>query len=162
MLIPAKAFADRLSFRVLVLMLLFVAACTMVRPLPPEVSLLNLEVTSLSLSHAILSADLQVFNPNGVAVTLKEVDYVLRLNDVVVSKGQSLEKVRIGAGEYGVATLRLSSAYYDLWRILKAAKKDENVAFDLKGLVKVGGLGVLNKTFRFDREGSIPLEQIKP
>jgi LEA14-like dessication related protein len=162
MSIPAKAFADRLSLRVLVLMLPFVAACTMVRPLPPEVSLLNLEVTALSLSHATLSADLQVFNPNGIAVTLKEVDYVLRLNDVVVSKGQSMEKVRIGAGEYGVATLRLSSAYYDLWRVLKQASKDEDVEFDLKGLVKVGGLGVLNKTFRFDRAGSIPLEQIKP
>ena len=162
MSIPAKAFGNHLRLSVLILMLPLTAACAMVRPLPPEVSLLNLELTALSLSHATLSADLQVFNPNGITVTLKEVDYVLRLNDVVVSKGQSLENVRIGAGEYGVATLRLSSAYYDLWRVLKQARKDENVAFDLKGLVKVGGLGVLNKTFRFDREGSIPLEQITP
>jgi LEA14-like dessication related protein len=157
-----KAFADRLRLSVLVLTLPFVAACTLVRPLPPEVSLLNLELTGLSLSHATLSADLQVFNPNGVAVTLKEVDYVLRLNDVVVSKGQSLGNVRIGAGEYGTANLRISSAYADLWRVLKQARKNENVEFGLKGLVKVGGLGVLNKTFHFDRQGSIPLERMQP
>lgn len=157
-----KSLATSLARKILVLALPFLSACATINPLPPEVSLLNLEVTGLSLSHAALSADLQIFNPNRIAITLKEVDYVLRLNDVEVSTGRSMEKVRIGAGEYGVASLRLSSAYYDLFRVLRKARKDETVQFDLKGMVKVGGFGVLGKTFRFDREGSIPLDQIQP
>lgn len=160
--IAVKTRAVRLTLRIMLTVAPFITACATVNPLPPEVSLLNLEVTGLSLSHAALSADLQVFNPNRVAITLKEVDYVLRLNDVVVSTGRSGGKVRIGAGEYGIATLRLSSAYYDLWRVLKKVKRDEDVQFDLKGNLKVGGFGVLGKTFRFDRQGSIPLEKLKP
>jgi len=162
--ISLRAFADRLRLRATVLMLIvpFVASCMLTRPMAPEVSLLKLELTSLSLSHAVLSADLQVFNPNGVAVTLKQVDYVLKLNDVEVSKGQSMGNVRIGAGEYGTATLRISSAYTDLWRVLKVARKNENIDFGIKGLVKVGGFGVLSKTFRFDHTGSIPLDQLQP
>lgn len=159
--IAAKTFTIRLVLRVL-LTIPFISACATVSPLPPEVSLLNLEVAGLSMSHAALNAELRIFNPNRIAITLKELDYVLRLNDVVVSTGQSMENVRIGAGEYGNATLRLSSAYYDLWRVLKQVRKNEEVQFGLKGRIKVGGFGVLGKTFRFDREGSIPLEQIQP
>jgi LEA14-like dessication related protein len=161
-LIAVKTFAIRMALRISSLMLPFLAACAIVSPLPPEVSLLNLEVTGLSLSHAALNADLRIYNPNAIAVTLKEMDYVLKLNDVEVSTGRSTKNIRIGAEEYANASLRITSAYFDLWRVLKQVGKNENVEFGLKGKVKVGGFGVLNKTFLFDRQGSIPLEKIQP
>lgn len=141
---------------------LLLAACASVRPLPPEVNLTNLEVTDLTLSHANLMADLKIFNPNDVSVTVEQVEYALLLNDVKISAGKSLEKVRIDAGEYGETTLRLSSAYLDLWRILNQMQKGENVRFNLKGKIKVGGFGILRKAFHFSRKGNIPLTRPQP
>ncbi len=152
----------RLRLAAALLGLLFLLGCSAIRPLPPEVNLVNLQLTDLTLTHANLLAQLKVFNPNSLPVNITDVDYSLFLNDIPVSHGQAVKQVRIGAEESGEVPLRLSSAYWDLLRILNQAQSGREVKFNLKGSVRVSGAGIFSKTFDFAREGVVPLQQLQP
>lgn len=144
------------------LLLVVLPACAL-RPVnAPEVSLADLQITELSLTHANMLAGLKIFNPNRVGVTIRQVDYTLSLNGIRISSGQSAREVHIGPEEYGTMNLRLSSAYWDLLRLFNQVQSGKPAKFALDGKVKVGGPGLLGKTFDFKREGEIPLGGIQP
>lgn len=138
------------------------AGCAAVKPLPPEVNLLGLEVQDITLSHVNLLADLRIYNPNSVGVTIEEMSYTLFLNNIKASAGQTYEAVKIGPQEYGNVALRLSSAYWDIMRLARELRPGEDVPFSLAGEVKIGGLGILSKRFTFKRDGMLPLGTLQP
>lgn len=138
------------------------SACALKPVIAPEVSLNDLQITELSLTHANMLAGLKIFNPNNRAVNIQQVDYTLSLNGIRVSSGQSAKEVSIGAEEYGNLSLRLSSAYWDLLRIFNQVQTGKPAKFLLDGKVKVGGFGVLGKTFDFKKEGDISLGGLQP
>jgi LEA14-like dessication related protein len=144
------------------LLLVGLSACALKPVVAPEVSLADLQITELSLTHANLLAGLKIYNPNSVGVTIKQVDYTLSLNGIRVSSGQSAKEVSIGAEESGLLNLRLSSAYWDLLRILNQVQTGQTAKFALDGKVKVGGYGILGKTFEFNKEGDISLGGVQP
>lgn len=150
--------------RALVLLLLLngLSACALKPVVAPEVSLQDLQITELSLTHANMLAGLKIFNPNSVAVNIQQVDYALSLNGIRVSSGQSAKEVSIGAEEYGNLSLRMSSAYWDLLRIFNQVQSGKTAKFLLDGKVKVGGFGILGKTFDFKKEGDVSLGGLQP
>lgn len=145
-----------------VLVLAGLPACALKPVVAPEVSLADLQISELSLTHANMLAGLKIFNPNSIPLTVEQVDYSLSLNGIRVSSGQSAKEVRIGAEEYGTLSLRMSSAYWDLLRIFNQLQTGTNAKFLLDGKVKVGGYGILGKTFDFKKEGDISLSGVQP
>ncbi len=143
-------------------LVMLLISCAMVQPVPPEVNLVALEVQELTLSHANMLANLRIFNPNQVALDIREVDYALFLNGIRVSSGRTAKGVSIDAEKSGEIALRLSSAYWDMLRVVNQAQAGKDIGFKILGSVKVGGFGILGKTFKFEREGAIPLEGIQP
>ncbi len=137
--------------------LLLLTACASVRPAPPEVSLLSLQLENLTLSHAILSADLSLYNPNDFALNIERATYALSLQGVLVARGQSTQKIRIAAHDSGTLTLRLSSSYLNLLRIGRNNQDQQNIPFAIDGQVTLGGFGLLSRTVSFKEEGIIPL-----
>ena len=94
----------------LVGMTLLLTSCASMRPVAPEVSLLGLQLENLTLSHAILSADLSLYNPNDFPLDIQRAAYSLTLQGIQVARGQATEKLHIAAHETGTLTLRLSSS----------------------------------------------------
>lgn len=147
---------------VVLILLNGLVGCALKPVVAPEVSLNDLQITELSLTHANMLAGLKIFNPNSVAVTIQQVDYTLSLNGIRVSSGQSAKVVNIGAEEYGNLSLRMSSAYWDLLRIVNQVQAGKTAKFLLDGKVKVGGFGILGKTFDFRKEGEVSLSGLQP
>lgn len=145
-----------------VLMLAGLSSCALKPVIAPEISLADLQISELSLTHANMLAGLKIFNPNSVGLTIEQVNYTLSLNGIAVSSGQSAKEVRIGAEEYATLDLRMSSAYWDLLRIFNQVQTGKNAKFLLDGKIKVGGFGILGKTFDFKKEGDIPLGGVQP
>ncbi len=135
---------------------LLLTACASIHPAPPEVSLLSLQLENLTLSHAILSADLSFYNPNDFPLTIERAVYALTLQDIQVARGQATEKVHIAAHDTGSLTLRLSSSYFNLLRIGRNSQQ-QDIPFAIDGQVTLGGFGVLSRTVSFKEEGIIPL-----
>jgi LEA14-like dessication related protein len=132
-------------------------ACASIRPIPPEVSLLSLQLENLTLSHAIMSADLSLYNPNDFPLDIQRAVYALSLNDIQVAQGQATKKIHIAAHETGSLTLRLSSSYLNLLRIGRNSQQQQDIPFVIDGEVTLGGFGVLPRTVSFKEEGIIPL-----
>jgi LEA14-like dessication related protein len=135
---------------------LLLTACASIRPEPPEVSLLSLQLENLTLSHAIISADLSLYNPNDFPLDIQRAVYALTLENTQVARGQSTNKLRSAAHDTGSLTLRLSSSYLNLLRIGRNSQQ-QDIPFAIDGQVTLGGFGVLSRTVSFKEEGIIPL-----
>ncbi len=136
---------------------LLLTACASIRPMAPEVSLLSLKLENLTLSHAIMSADLSLYNPNDFPLDIQRAVYALSLDDITVAQGQTANKIHIGAHGTGSMTLRLSSSYLNLLRIGRNHQEQRDIPFAISGQVTLGGFGVLSRTVNFEEEGIIPL-----
>lgn len=134
-----------------------ISSCAAMQPAAPEINLMGLVMDEVTLSHVNMVANLRLFNPNDVTLRVESVEYVLQLNGVKVSDGKSLRSLDIAANEFGSLDLRLSSAYWDLFRLANNMQQGEELDFQLIGKVRVGGLGFISHTFNFDHEGKIPL-----
>ena len=138
---------------------LLIAGCSGVRPQPPEVSLKRLQVAELSLSHANLLADLRIYNPNLIALTLEQFDYTLILNGIKVSSGHSLEPTTVASHGYGDLTVKLSAAYLDLLRLIQLDKQQKSFKYTLQGNIRVGGLGFVSVNYPLLQSGEIHIER---
>ncbi|WP_305042792.1 LEA type 2 family protein [Geoalkalibacter sp.] len=144
----------------LVLTLVLFAGCASMRPEPPQVSLVGLQVQELTLSHVNMLAELSLFNPNRVGLTIEEVDYALSLNGIRVSSGKSLAAVKVGAGESANVSLRIAGSYLKMLQLITSLQRGDELKYLLDGAVKVGGLGVLGRTFPLREEGLISAETL--
>lgn len=142
--------------RLLLFLALLLGGCASIRPQAPEVSLLSLQLENLTLSHAIMSADLSLYNPNDFPLNIERAVYSLTLQDIQVARGQSTTKLRIAAHDTGSLTLRLSSSYLNLLRIGRSGQQ-QDIPFSIDGQVTLGGYGVLTRTIDFQEQGIIPL-----
>jgi len=136
---------------------LLLTACASMRPIPPEVSLLSLQLENLTLSHAIMSADLSLYNPNDFPLEIQRVVYSLSLDGIKMAQGQAGQKVHIAAHDTGSLTLRLSSSYLNLLRVGRNRQEQTDIPFAISGQVTLGGFGVMSRTVSFEEEGIIPL-----
>ncbi|KIH77474.1 LEA14-like dessication related protein [Geoalkalibacter ferrihydriticus] len=141
--------------------LVLFSGCAGLRPEPPQVSLVGLQVQELTLTHVNMRADLRLFNPNRVALNIQEVDYALALNGVRVSSGKSLSPVRVAGGKSADISLRISGAYLSLLQLIGSLQREEALSYLLDGTVKVGGIGVRNLTFPLREEGVISAEVLR-
>ena len=138
------------------------SSCTSINVIPPEVNLMKVDIQDVTLSHVNLLADLRIFNPNENAVTIKGVDYTLHLEGVKVFTGRNNLVQTIEPQEYGFITLRLSSAYWDIVQLLNKLPNKTDVAFSMKGSIRVGGGNMFAQRFSFDKQGVIPLQKANP
>lgn len=143
------------------LILLLLGACASLRPEPPEVSLIGLQIEELTLSHINMRADLRLFNPNRIGLTIEQVDYALALNGVRVSAGKSMSAVRIAAGDSADVALRISGSYLTLLQLINNLHRQEDLKYLLDGSVKVRGMGILGRTFPLREEGVISAEFLR-
>jgi LEA14-like dessication related protein len=154
---------DRRPWRIVlgVLMLFWLTSCAAVRPVAPEVNLIDLRIGNLTLSHANLLADVRIYNPNPVPITIGSVRYNFLLNGIRVADGQSLEQIRVGAGEYADTTLRLSTGYLDLLQFSSQRKAGEAIRYAIDGSVTLSGMRIVNAVFPFHREGEFDAEMLR-
>ena len=131
-------------------------SCSTINAVPPEVNLMRVDVQDITLSHVNLLADLRVFNPNEKALTIQGVDYTLNLEGIKVFSGKSYLSQTIAAQEYGHLTLRLSSAYWDIVKLINKIPNKSDVAFSMKGSIGVGGSRFFAQRYSFDKKGVIP------
>ena len=146
----------------LITFLLFVvplSSCSTVNTIPPEVNLLKIDIQDVTLSHVNLLAELRVFNPNEKPVTIQGVDYKLHLEGIKVFSGRSSLSQTVEPQKYGLLSLRLSSAYWDIIQLLNKLPNKSEVAFSMQGTIRLGESSILAQRFSFDKQGVIPLQK---
>jgi len=135
------------------------SSCSTINAIPPEVNLMKIDIQDVTLSHVNLLADIKVFNPNENAVTIQGVNYTLHLEGIKVFSGRNNLSQTIEPQKYGLITLRLSSAYWDIIRLLNTLPNKSEVAFSMRGTIRVGASSMFAQRFSFDKQGIIPLQK---
>ncbi|MGQ9744830.1 MAG: LEA type 2 family protein [Dissulfurimicrobium sp.] len=156
-LMDQKAFSRPLLSVFISIFVAFLASCAIIKPSAPEINLASIKVTDITLTNVEFVARLKVYNPNNTAITINEVDYELKMCGVKVSRGRSIEAVKIGALETGQVDMRLSSSYLDLIKVLGGVQNGANAAFIFEGEVKYSILGLSNLIYRFKKKGTLPV-----
>lgn len=139
--------------------LALLAACAQIleKPEPPRVSLVNLQLTSMTLFEQRFHLDLRLQNPNPYSLPLAGMEYTLELNGETFAEGVSNDKVTVpefGEAVVGVdVTSNLTSLLEQLYRLQRGATP--TLSYRLHGTV-----GVVDRAFRlpFERSGEIRLQ----
>lgn len=145
-----------------VTLLLLLTACAAVKPQKPQVSLAALELAGLNLSHARITARLELHNPNPYALEIQRASYRLLLAGRKVAEGANLEPVRIAAGGRGFADVDLSTPYLSLLALSRELKGAKDVAYRLEGSLDLGGPVWSRISVPILKEGVIPIAELLP
>jgi LEA14-like dessication related protein len=111
-------------------------------PLPsiPDFSINSLAVKRLTLDQADLLLKLGIDNPNNFSLILRELDYQLKLNGMVIGKGLIQQPVDIQQGDSGVVSIPLSIGLGKAGRGLYSALLGlSDLRYELKGAVQASG-----------------------
>ncbi len=152
---------NKRSFLLSLVALLLLCSCAVIDPMPPEVSLQNLQLGNLSISHATLMATMQIYNPNQVPVTVEELRYSFSLNNVQVADSRIFQPIQLEAGGTTEGAVRLSTSYLRLLQLMASMREGTEMNYRIDGATRVGGWKVIDRTFPFKEEGVIPLDYMK-
>ncbi|TYP00288.1 LEA14-like dessication related protein [Geothermobacter ehrlichii] len=155
-------FLPRCHLLPVVFVLLLAGGCAALHPKPPQVSLAALQLTDANLSHARLTARLELHNPNPYALDIRGADYRLALNGVEVSRGRTDNPVRIEANGRGYLDIDLVASYLDLLKLLRGLKRADTVDYLLEGTLDLSGPGIVHLPVPIRRQGSISLGDLLP
>jgi len=140
-----------------VLLLLFTTACQSLSGLEaPEVSLSSLRLESVGVFEQRWQAVLRARNPNDRAVTVKALDYEIRVNGERLARGNNSEATTLPALGDVLITTSVSTSLLGTLQQLQHLQQNSNqpLRYQLKGTARVAGLAF---PVHFNREGEFTL-----
>lgn len=121
----------------------------------PEISVDDMQVRAVSLSDMQLDFILGVKNPNPLGISLRGMSYRLDVEGKSMMRGDSRERLKIGANSSSSVTLPVSLNYKDLSGGFADLLNRDKVRYELRGKLDFG-------LFRlpYKKQGSIDLPSL--
>lgn len=140
-------------YKYLLIFILSLSACTagMVKP---EVDLVNLNLSDVTLFKTGMDVSVQVDNENEQPITLKNSVHRLYLNDIYLGKGFSNEEITIQPFSRAVIDVDLQLSNLALGRVVNDLMNSENLNYKLESKLYLGGSSFFNN-FSVERSGVI-------
>jgi LEA14-like dessication related protein len=144
--------------RAFVLSLALLAGCA--RPKPVEVKPRSVQVAAIQPQGLELLVVLDVHNPNGFAITARDVSGTLQLeNGVELGRGSASAAVTVLAEQTAAVPTRLSMAWTNLAGLAPYALSPRALPYHIVGKARIGGES-LNVELPFDISGTFTREQV--
>jgi LEA14-like dessication related protein len=126
----------------------------------PRISLANIQVQESKGLETAFLVQLRVMNPNDVDLDIQGVDCNLEINDKPFAYGLSNTAVTVPA--FGSETLPLTvySSVIDIIKGLFGLPGRQDLRYQIKGKVHLGGTGLMPATLPFDSQGTVSLDDI--
>jgi LEA14-like dessication related protein len=143
------------SFAVFALVLPFlVGGCSGLLYRSPTVEIADVRVVGLGLTSGTAAVDLQVDNPNFFRLEVRELEYLLEVEDSGnrwsrLAEGRSDERIRLGRRSTETVTLEIPFSYGALGLALRSWWETGSVGYRLEGdLLGRGPTGEVRVPFR--------------
>ena len=121
----------------------------------PEVTVLNVDVTDLTLSEISVSIKMNVKNPNSIPLKLDRVTYQLNISGDTVTEGTMTEGLQVPALGENTLQLPLKFKFSTVAGILEGMLKSSfTKEYELKGAVKLGIFSI-----PFSKRGEVLLKK---
>ena len=121
------------------LLLVFLSSCISYKPVLIT-GISDVKTQNLGGDKIELGLNLEIYNPNGFKMVLKEYNMDVTLNDKVLGKAMSMEKISIKRRTKASYAFKLNADYADFMAAsisgLGALFNSEPVTFKIKGRIK--------------------------
>lgn len=98
----------------------------------PQVSITDMNITGLSLSTVELTADIEIANPNNIAIDLSSYNYALKINDLTFISGIEDQNTSIKARESNIIKIPLEIDYSELIQTIQSLRSQDQSNFDFE------------------------------
>lgn len=122
---------------------------------PPKVDVTDVRLAKLKGDDATLEIVLEVYNPNGISVTVDKLQYDLQVNEEQVTSGVFDKEVKLAAKQKTVVAIPISVNYKDLLKTALNVFLSKGAPYRAKGNVGVGPLNI-----PFDEKGMIKMKDL--
>lgn len=140
-----------------VIFALFAIGCSSLKKIvePPKVDVTDVRLAKLKGDEATLEIVLEVFNPNGISVTVDKLQYDLQVNDKQVTAGQYDKEVKLAAKQKTTVAIPIAVNYKDLLKTALNVFLSKGAPYRAKGNVGVGPINI-----PFDEKGMIKMKDL--
>lgn len=144
--------------------IIFTGSCSALKELAdsqkPTVSVAGYSVTDISLDDAEITFDLEIDNPNPVAVTLARYNYDLQINSSSLVKGNKNTETEVDAHSKSTVQVPVRFGFSDLLTLFSSLKGQDETNFSFKAAteINVPVLGAVEVPLNFD--GKIPVVRL--
>ena len=132
---------------------------------PPRVTLSNMAIKEAKALETTFLIELRIFNANDVQMDIKGVDCALKINGKPFAAGVSGVEKTIPAYGTDVVPVVVYASVLDtvnrvigMFRDVQASQKMQNLKYNLKGKLRLGG--VTPTSVPFDSEGELNLGEL--
>ena len=98
----------------------------------PQVSVADMNITGLSLSSVELAADIEITNPNAIAIDLSSYNYTFKINELTFLSGMEDQNTTINARESSMVKLPLEIAYSELIQTIESLRNQNTSDFNFE------------------------------
>ena len=121
----------------------------------PEVTVLNVDVTDITLSEIMLSVNLNVKNPNSIPLRLDRVTYQFNISGDTVTEGTMTEGLQVPAAGENNLRLPLKFKFSTVAGILQGLMQNSlTKEYELKGSAQLGIFSI-----PFSKRGEVQLKK---
>lgn len=128
----------------------------------PRISLANIQLLETSGMESAFMVQLRVQNPNEVDLDIRGVDCDIEINGKPFAYGMSNTPVRISAYGSDTVPVKVYTSVIDIFRGLLNLPGRDDLRYQVKGKVRMGGAGFMPATLPFDSQGTISLKDLSP
>jgi LEA14-like dessication related protein len=126
----------------------------------PRISLANIQVQESKGLETAFLVHLRVMNPNDVELDIRGVDCDLEINEKPFAYGISNAAVTVPAFGSETVPVTVYSSVIDIIKGLFGLPEREDLRYQLKGKVRLGGAGLMPPSLPFDAQGTVSLKDI--
>lgn len=120
-------------------LILFLSSCISYKPILIT-GIKDIKTTNIGGDKIEVGFGMEVSNPNGFRIVLKQYDMDVSINDKTLGKANSLEKICIRRKSKESHAFKLTAEYHDFINVsmnsLSSLLKNEPMTFKIKGQIK--------------------------
>lgn len=114
-----------------VFLILGLSGCETVEMLvqKPQVSVNSVQISAISFQDITLDMELNIYNPNPIAIDLESFDYDLLIEEASLLKGDAQDGLSLEANGSSLITIPLTVDYKDLYQLVSSMKEQDESAY---------------------------------
>ena len=126
----------------------------------PRISLSNIQMLEASGMESAFLVQLRVQNPNDVDLDIRGVECDVKINGEPFAYGMSNTPVRVPAFGSDTVPVKVYTSVIDIFRGLLNLQGREDLSYQIKGKVRMGGGAFLPSSLPFDSKGTISVKDL--
>ena len=127
----------------------------------PRILLSNIQMLESKGLETTFLVHLRVINPNDVELDIRGVECDLEINGKPFAYGISNTQVNVPAFGSETVPVTVYSSVLDIVQGLFGVSQREDLSYQLKGKVRLGGVGLMPSTLPFDAQGSVAIKDLR-